>query len=411
MAEIVDSLFGPSPWQVQQARAAEQQKYAAQLAGMNNLQQAKFGIAQGAGQLAQAGAGMMGMVDPAVEQSQRREAVMASGGDLSTSAGLKAKAAQFAAAGDQQTAMKLVIAARNMEAQESKMKLEAAKTTQEYTKADLDIAQAKKALRENPNLAVTEVGVKGKPGWMQRVLFDKTNPKSAYEEIGEPYQTPQGMKISMGGSGSSDSKQPLAYINEKGQAVWGNIGEARGRPAAAYDPITKQLIATGMAEGRETGAAAGAAKIALPEAKLTLRQVKKDVSELESHPGFESTVGWTYKPGFRFIEGSDEAGFMKRLEQVQGGAFLDAYQLLKGGGAITEIEGIKATQAKNRMSKATNETEFKQAGKDFVSALETGIKKLEARSRIGVKAEGLETQSVTGAISNTPPPPGFQVNK
>lgn len=124
MAEnIVDSLFGPSPWQVQQARAAEQQKYAAQLANMDGYQQAKFGIAQGAGQLAQAGAGMMGYVDPAVEQSQRREAVMSSGGDLSTSAGLKAKAAQFAAAGDQQTAMKLVLAARNMEAQEAKIRL------------------------------------------------------------------------------------------------------------------------------------------------------------------------------------------------------------------------------------------------------------------------------------------------
>ena len=139
MAEnIVDSLFGPSPWQVQQARQAEQQKYAAQLAGMNNIQQAKFGIAQGAGQLAQAGAGMMGYVDPAVEQSQRREAVMASGGDLSTSAGLKAKAAQFAAAGDQQTAMKLVLAARQREAQEQDIALKRAQELAAMHKANAE---------------------------------------------------------------------------------------------------------------------------------------------------------------------------------------------------------------------------------------------------------------------------------
>ena len=142
MAEIVDSLFGPSPWQVQQARAAEQQKYAAQLSNMDNLQQAKFGIAQGAGQLAQAGAGMMGMVDPAVAQSQRREAVMASGGDLSTSAGLKAKAAQFAAAGDQQTAMKLVIAARAQEAKEQQMAVELRKQALGERKQDFQETEA-----------------------------------------------------------------------------------------------------------------------------------------------------------------------------------------------------------------------------------------------------------------------------
>lgn len=157
MAEnIVDSLFGPSPWQVQQARQAEQQKYAAQLAGMNNIQQAKFGIAQGAGQLAQAGAGMMGYVDPAVEQSQRREAVMASGGDLSTSAGLKAKAAQFAAAGDQQTAMKLVLAARAQEAKEQQMAVELRKQElaekkqgfQEKEAFDLKKMQAEASIRQ-----------------------------------------------------------------------------------------------------------------------------------------------------------------------------------------------------------------------------------------------------------------------
>ena len=407
---IVDSLFGLQPWQIQQQQNSAMDKQAYDISGMDSNRLANYFAGKAGGMMAGPVAGAMGYVNPAVAQAQMNEQNMA-GLDLSDPKSLLLRASQIQ---DPRMKWKLIMAARKQEQEESKMKLESAKTTQEYTKANLDIAQAQKALRENPNLSVTEVGVKGKPGWMQRVLFDKTNPKSAYEEIGEPYQTPQGMKISMGGGSAagSDSKQPLAYINDKGQAVWGTIAEARGRPSAAYDPITKQLVATGMAEGRETGAAAGAAKVALPEAKLTLEQVKKDVSELESHPGFESTVGWTFKPGFRFIEGSDEAGFMKLLEQVQGGAFLDAYQLLKGGGAITEIEGVKATQAKNRMSKATNEAEFKKAGKDFVSALETGIKKLEARSRIGVKAGGLGTQSTAGSIGGTPPPPpGFQVNK
>ena len=74
---------------------------------MGGFEQAKFGIGQGAAGMTRAGAGMMGMVDPLQQDAQMRESVMGMGGDLTTSAGLKAKALQFAQAGDQRTAMKL----------------------------------------------------------------------------------------------------------------------------------------------------------------------------------------------------------------------------------------------------------------------------------------------------------------
>ncbi len=42
---------------------------------------------------------------------------------------------------------------------------------------------------------------------------------------------------------------------------------------------------------------------------------------------------------------SSPRDFNAMLDQVQGGAFLQAFESLKGGGQITQIEGEKATQA------------------------------------------------------------------
>ena len=127
MANIIDSLFGPTPYDVGQQRNQQDMSYAEKVARMGGFEQAKFGIGQGAAGMTRAGAGMMGMVDPLQQEASMREQVMGMGGDLTTSAGLKAKAAQFAQAGDQRTAMKLAIAAKAAEAREQAMIVEAQK--------------------------------------------------------------------------------------------------------------------------------------------------------------------------------------------------------------------------------------------------------------------------------------------
>jgi hypothetical protein len=72
------------------------------------------------------GAGMeaAGYENPAIAQAKRQQEIMGMGGDLTTSAGLKAKAAQFDQMGDKQTAMKLIMLARKQEAEEQKMLIE-----------------------------------------------------------------------------------------------------------------------------------------------------------------------------------------------------------------------------------------------------------------------------------------------
>jgi hypothetical protein len=83
------------------------------------------------------GAGMeaAGYENPAIAQAKRQQEIMGMGGDMSTSVGLKAKAAQFAQMGDQQTAMKLIMLARKQEMEEAKIGLENAQAAAALHKA------------------------------------------------------------------------------------------------------------------------------------------------------------------------------------------------------------------------------------------------------------------------------------
>ena len=53
------------------------------------------------------------------------------------------------------------------------------------------------------------------------------------------------------------------------------------------------------------------------------------------------------------VPGTERAGARSYLDQIGGQAFLQAFESLKGGGQITEIEGTKATTALTRLTDRT----------------------------------------------------------
>lgn len=84
------------------------------------------------------------------------------------------------------------------------------------------------------------------------------------------------------------------------------------------------------------------------------------------HKGFEVAVGASAQPGFQWVPGTDKADFYALKDQITSDAFLSAYtDSLKGGGAITEIEGAKGTQALLRARTAQSEPEFIKALREF----------------------------------------------
>ena len=107
------------------------------------------------------------------------------------------------------------------------------------------------------------------------------------------------------------------------------------------------------------------------------------------HEGFEQAVGLGI-PGLKFIKGSTVADFNRRLGQLEGGAFLQAFERLKGGGQITQIEGEKATQAITRMSTSQSEDEFVKAATEFRNVLQRGLERATAK---GGKAAAARTET------------------
>ena len=73
-----------------------------------------------------------------------------------------------------------------------------------------------------------------------------------------------------------------------------------------------------------------------------------------------------------------QADLMAIYEQVTGQAFLDAFESLKGGGQITETEGIKATQARARLQRTQSPKVFKESLYEFSDIVRRGLKRAES---------------------------------
>jgi hypothetical protein len=95
------------------------------------------------------------------------------------------------------------------------------------------------------------------------------------------------------------------------------------------------------------------------------------IKELGAHPGKDWGLGIAGKTVGQVMP--EAIGFRQRLEQIQGKTFLQAYQTLKGGGSITEIEGSKATQALARLNAANSKTEFDAALNDLENTMRSDL--------------------------------------
>ena len=142
----------------------------------------------------------------------------------------------------------------------------------------------------------------------------------------------------------------------------------------------------GEAAARAGGTATGEAAAALPSARSLANTVSQQINDLKNDPYLPSMVG----PGQSKLPNitADAARVQSKMDQVQGGAFLQGRQLLKGGGAITDFESQKAEAAFARLNVAQRVEDYKAALDDFNAAVQEGVRKLEAQARGGTPAGG-----------------------
>lgn len=190
-----------------------------------------------------------------------------------------------------------------------------------------------------------------------------------------------------GDTAGANRIREFAKTQEKGQTIVnGGIAQIPG-----YDEAVASKEAA-KAGGKVIGASDAKTQLALPgdtrKANYAVQLVDEMVGNqdkgIAEHPGMRGAVGLSSMIPSR--RGSNARDFENRLDQIGGKQFLEAFESLKGGGQITEIEGKKATDAIARMKASGSEEEFIAAAREFQDTIKQGLAAKQARVGVSPSA-------------------------
>jgi len=201
-----------------------------------------------------------------------------------------------------------------------------------------------------------------------------------------------------GGSGSNELGLNLVPLqDEDGNfAGWGQPskgggiypaqvqGEGGVMPMSPYD--RKFAESAGGKEGGIVGEARGELPGAVVQAEVT----NLKIDTLAADPDLESAIGYkSWWPDA--MAPSKVIKIRAKVDELMGGAFLEARNMLKGGGSITDYEGQRAESAYARMERAIKASDpevFQEALADFKQAVADGVRKLKATARVSSDDDG-----------------------
>lgn len=192
-------------------------------------------------------------------------------------------------------------------------------------------------------------------------------------------------------AGDEEGAQRLASLHRASQQVKIGGGGINAYNPAAPQPVTPLVApedatalnaaeAAAKAQQGVLGNAQGSAQVKLSNYGETGQRALDTVRGLLNHPGLDKAVGIGHLNPQKVIPGTEAADFMNLHNQSKSQAFLQAFEALKGGGTVTEVEGLKAEASLNRMNTATSIKEYRAAAKDFEDAIIEGFAKLERQA-------------------------------
>lgn len=161
----------------------------------------------------------------------------------------------------------------------------------------------------------------------------------------------------------------------------GTVEPIKGLPGdtSFIDP---ESLALAKARGAQVGESQGTAAAAIPGAAVESNYFIEKANEIKTAKGKDSALGYgTLRPDM--LSSADMVNFRGKLDELGGGAFLQARQQLKGGGAITDFESKRAEGAYSRIQKAVvagDPVEFDNAVDEYVEAINMGLSKLQAQA-------------------------------
>ncbi|MES9949351.1 MAG: hypothetical protein ABW118_10360 [Candidatus Thiodiazotropha sp.] len=185
--------------------------------------------------------------------------------------------------------------------------------------------------------------------------------------------------------GGATPTKPLSFQNLGGQIVGKNVftGESvttdnktvPPQEELAFVKKSSQAKAEGKSRGEDIQNTRNNLGKFTQQANYSIRLLEG----LKNHPGLPYATGvYSVMPK---IPGTAQADFIARAEQLEGATFLQAFQQLKGGGHITEIEGEKAQNAVARMQRSQSKEEFVKAADEYIGILSEGLRRMRDKAR------------------------------
>ena len=251
--------------------------------------------------------------------------------------------------------------------------------------------------------------------WNILTTGDPTTPEyqAAYSHLSQP-------RVTVGQDGAITTVTPdlSAFAKPGGQAPMMAAAAPQDASQAPAPGATQTSV--GGATVTQTPAPPVVDQQAIDDANYSIQLV----DDLVGHPGMSDVVGMpgsvsgaVTKVFGTPIPGTDAAGFNARLEQLGGRQFLQAFESLKGGGHITEIEGEKATNAMSRLAQTgQSEAEYRQAAEELKAILKRSIVRAGGQTQqpIGQGAPGPARMRYVpgkGLVPVTPADPADRMNR
>ena len=209
------------------------------------------------------------------------------------------------------------------------------------------------------------------------IALDRSSGRSVYTDTGEPWDAAKD-KISADAQLVTLPDGSVQVVNMRREP--GTIGTG----PRSEEVVSSQIDAAAARAAAETRAKKMAeitaqAEVDLPRAVQQGEQTVATLKSLRDHPGLPYITGWYSKAPV--LPGSPQAGAEAIARQVEGTAFLQAYETLKGGGQITQIEGEKAQAAIARLYRAQSTEDYQSALDDLIEVIEAGVSR--ARTKAG----------------------------
>lgn len=279
--------------------------------------------------------------------------------------------------------------------------------TAEKLKADAKAEREANATRDwlaqnYPDLAqAVDAGLPVSEAWQE--AFNRKNAKSSVDPYQQRFSAGQQYGLTgedlntfaLTGALPGTNKQNVTYgvtpiygtdaSGKTGMGVQGSDGSFKLVDTGGFQPLGPYDLNAQKAAGSAFGKNTGGAQFDLPAAKLTTDQTlaaiadvranEKGLDEQFSLGGLQQmTPAWP---------GSEKAKFQVANNRLTNRAFLEAREVLRGGGQITDFESRKAEGAITNIEDAMargDKALYLKALADFEEAVKAGYAKLEAQA-------------------------------